>query len=95
MSLVPHDYHYYYSNKYVFNYNNNNYKLFIIIIIIIININIDYNIVTILNYYSNYLIKSVNLETGRRLLLLLECQSSIFILGLCDLFDLVFFCCFF
>ena len=35
----------------------------------------------------------VNLETGRRLLLL-ECQSSIFILGLCDFFDLVLFFCF-
>ena len=35
----------------------------------------------------------MNVEAGRRLLLI-ECQSSIFILGLCDFFGLVLFFCF-
>ena len=37
---------------------------------------------------------TVNMKAGRRLLLL-ECQSSIFILGLCDFFGLVLFSAFF
>ena len=36
--------------------------------------------------------ENVNLEAGRRLL---ECQISIFILGLCDFFGLIYFVVFF
>ena len=48
----------------------------------------------ILNYKKllSKLILIVDLEEGSRLLLL-ECQSSIFMLGLCDFFGLIFLFC--